>query len=279
MFILCLNHILRSTKLKGVYWFHLVRLFVRPSVRLSGCWQNHVSLVSSAILAGSILYLDILSTNCRRCLVCWVLRKIQKLVLLIISLMLHLCLCHVSMWMLKVDSSSEFSLQQLLIFYGDTSRCFIQHTCRIGPKLECCIFGNFFNRTISLTVCRGNEITLILHISFCCSHFEGPDIADVSWPTWELIRFWSSSFDFPYFVGSCLNETGQICYFWASSWEHKKGIASSLACCCIFDHLWNRLDFGHGLLIFLILAPLWLSETSQMWGVRDFLYNALEEWH
>ena len=44
------------------------------------------------------------------------------------------------------------------------------------------------------------------------------------------------------------------------------------------DHIQNRLDFGHGMLIFLIWAPFWLSETGHIWGYRDFLYNAWEEW-
>ena len=37
------------------------------------------------------------------------------------------------------------------------------------------------------------------------------------------------------------------------------------------DHLQNRLDFSHGVLIFLILAPFWLSETGQIWAFRNFL--------
>ena len=32
------------------------------------------------------------------------------------------------------------------------------------------------------------------------------------------------------------------------------------------DHLQNWLDFDHGLLIFVILARFWLSETGQIWG-------------
>ena len=40
-------------------------------------------------------------------------------------------------------------------------------------------------------------------IPLYCSHFEWPEIlhAGVSWPLWELIRFWSSSVDFPHFGG------------------------------------------------------------------------------
>ena len=35
-------------------------------------------------------------------------------------------------------------------------------------------------------------------------------------------------------------------------------------------HLQNWLDYGHGLLIFLLLASLWLSESGQIWGFRAF---------
>ena len=36
------------------------------------------------------------------------------------------------------------------------------------------------------------------------------------------------------------------------------------------DHLQNWLDYGHGLLIFLLLAPLWLSETGRIRGFWAF---------
>ena len=35
-------------------------------------------------------------------------------------------------------------------------------------------------------------------------------------------------------------------------------------------HLLNWLYYGHGLLIFLLLALFWLSETGQIWGFRAF---------
>ena len=47
---------------RGVYWFHLVRL--------SDGGQNNVFSVASTILAGSISYLHILSSNFRRCVAC-----------------------------------------------------------------------------------------------------------------------------------------------------------------------------------------------------------------
>ena len=54
----------------GVFWYHLVRLSVCPSARLSVCGQNRVRSVSSTILIGSISYLHILSSNLRRCVAC-----------------------------------------------------------------------------------------------------------------------------------------------------------------------------------------------------------------
>ena len=43
------------------------------------------------------------------------------------------------------------------------------------------------------------------------------------------------------------------------------------------DHLQNWLVYGRGLLIFLILAPFWLSETGQKWGFRAFPEKHIEE--
>ena len=43
------------------------------------------------------------------------------------------------------------------------------------------------------------------------------------------------------------------------------------------DHLQNWLVYGLGLLIFLILALFWLSETGQIWGFRAFPGERMEE--
>ena len=43
-------------------------------------------------------------------------------------------------------------------------------------------------------------------------------------------------------------------------------------------HLQNWLDYGHGLLIFLLLASLWLSEMSQCGVSGHFPENAWWEW-
>ena len=43
------------------------------------------------------------------------------------------------------------------------------------------------------------------------------------------------------------------------------------------DHLQNWLVYGSGLLIFLILALFWLSETGQIWGFRAFPGEPMEE--
>ena len=43
------------------------------------------------------------------------------------------------------------------------------------------------------------------------------------------------------------------------------------------DHLQNWLFYGHGLLIFLILALFWLSEMGQIWGFQAFPRERIEE--
>ena len=42
------------------------------------------------------------------------------------------------------------------------------------------------------------------------------------------------------------------------------------------DHLQNWLDYGHGQLIFLILVPLWLSETGQISGFKTFPWEHMK---
>ena len=47
---------------------------------------------------------------------------------------------------------------------------------------------------------------------------------------------------------------------------------NSLKFCMLMylGHLQSWLDYGHGLLIFLLLVSLWLSEMGQIWGFRAF---------
>ena len=112
----CFYYTTRSTKLKGVYSFHLAL-----------CGQNRVRCVSSTILAISISHLHILSTNFRRC-VGWKIPKFEFFANFFQFTPLALS-CVDVMWMFKVDSSS---------------------------KLQFCIFVIFFfNCTFSLSLCGG----------------------------------------------------------------------------------------------------------------------------
>ena len=43
------------------------------------------------------------------------------------------------------------------------------------------------------------------------------------------------------------------------------------------DQLQNWLVYGHGLLIFVILALFWLSERGQIWGFRAYAGERMEE--
>ena len=48
------------------------------------------------------------------------------------------------------------------------------------------------------------------------------------------------------------------------------GISLKFYMLMYLDHLQNWLVYGHGLLIFIILALFWLNETGQIWGFRVF---------
>ena len=75
-----------------------------------------------------------------------------------------------------------------------------------------------------------------------------------------------------------LSETGQIWGFWSYPGECMEGKAWNFACYMLMylDHLQNWLVLGHGLLIFVILAVFWLSETGQIWGFRAFPGECME---
>ena len=42
------------------------------------------------------------------------------------------------------------------------------------------------------------------------------------------------------------------------------------------DHLQNWLDYGYGLVIFLILVLFWLSETGKIWGLQAFWSRSVD---
>ena len=64
--------------------------------------------------------------------------------------------------------------------------------------------------------------------------------------------------------------------FWACRRTH--GGNGLKFCILMYPHRFqNWLDYGHGLLIFLLLATLLLSETGQIWGFRAFLGERVEE--
>ena len=58
--------------------------------------------------------------------------------------------------------------------------------------------------------------------------------------------------------------------FRAFAGERMEGNGLKLCRLMYLGHLQKWLDYGHGLLIFLLLAPLWFSETGQIWGCRVF---------
>ena len=59
-------------------------------------------------------------------------------------------------------------------------------------------------------------------------------------------------------------------------WRMHGGICLKFYMLMYLHHLQNWLVYGRGLLIFLILALFWLSETGQIWGFRAFPGERME---
>ena len=74
-----------------------------------------------------------------------------------------------------------------------------------------------------------------------------------------------------------LSETGQIWGFRVFPKELMEKIGLKFGSLMYLDHLQNWLVYGHGLMIFLILAVFGLSETGQIWGFRVFPGERMEE--
>ena len=69
--------------------------------------------------------------------------------------------------------------------------------------------------------------------------------------------------------------------FLGISWRTHRGNGLTYSMLLYPDHLQNWLDYGYGLVIFLILALFWLSEMGQIWGYQAFSGKLIEEtaWH
>ena len=65
--------------------------------------------------------------------------------------------------------------------------------------------------------------------------------------------------------------------FRAFAGERMEEMAWNFACWCILTTSRTDLNYGHALLIFLILALFWLSETGQVWGFWAFPGERIEE--
>ena len=96
--------------------------------------------------------------------------------------------------------------------------------------------------------------------------------ADVSWPSLEM---WSV--DFSIFCIILTSWNGSNLGVPGMSWRTHEGNGLKFCTLVYLDHLKNWLVYGHGLLIFLILALFRLSETGQMWGFRGFPGERMEE--
>ena len=108
---------------------------------------------------------------------------------------------------------------------------------------------------------------------------EWPEIlhADECWLPSELISLWPRFVDFSYFGAILTYWNGSNLGFPAISWRTHGGNGLKFCTLMYLEHLQKWLVYGHGLLIFLILAIFRLSETGQIWGFRAFLGERMEE--
>ena len=97
--------------------------------------------------------------------------------------------------------------------------------------------------------------------------------ADVSWPPSELISLWPWSVDFSNFgiILTCTNLG-----FPGISQRTHPGDGLKFCTLLYLEHLQNWSVYGYSLLIFLILALFWLSETGEIWGFRAFPGEPME---
>ena len=125
------------------------------------------------------------------------------------------------------------------------------------------------------------------HPSICPGFwaFNGWHIGGMAWNVacWyqvhlqKLFDFGHGLLIFLHFAQFWLVEECQIWGFLAFCWGTlgSNGLKSGML---IYpDHLQKWLDFGHGLLIFLLLVQFWLSEMCQIWGFKAFSSECLEE--
>ena len=105
--------------------------------------------------------------------------------------------------------------------------------------------------------------------------FSGPSICPSVRPSVHLSKAWNTLF-WP--VHGSVGPPDQLWPFYGMSVPPErfagicgrthKGNGLKFYMLMYLDHLQNWLVYGHGLLIFLILALFWLGETGQIWGFR-----------
>ena len=100
--------------------------------------------------------------------------------------------------------------------------------------------------------------------------------ADVSWPSPELISLWPWSVDFSDLGTILTYGNGWNLGFPGISRRTHGGNGLKFCTLMYLEHFQNWLVYGLSLLIFLILALFWFSETGQIWGFRSYPGERME---
>ena len=102
-------------------------------------------------------------------------------------------------------------------------------------------------------------------------------LADVSWPSSELISLWSWSVDFSNFGTILTKWNGSNLGFPGISRRTHGGNGLKFCMLMYLDHFQNWVVYGHSLLIFLIWGLFWLSEMGQICGFQAFSGKPIEK--
>ena len=96
--------------------------------------------------------------------------------------------------------------------------------------------------------------------------FAGERMEGMAWnfTCWCILTIFRT--DFSNFSTILTQWNGSNLGFPRISWRKHGGNRLKFCTLMYLDHLQNWLVYGHGLLIFLILALFWLSEAGQIWG-------------
>ena len=156
-------------------------------------------------------------------------------------------------------------------------RWFTEHKCWVWPQLQFCIFANIFNCTFSLS--GGIKDKVYFSPEFLLQ--SPPWMARYSTCMLVYSDHLQKRLDFCHvlliFLIWCHFDLVKQVKFGVSGVFCRTHGRNDLKFDILMnpDHIWNWLHLGHGLLVFLILAPFSPGETCQMCSFQAFSWQCI----